>query len=140
MRVVPLAFSAIVLLPLPAMAQSLGSPAATRAPAPRTASWGGGVTQPPGGYKPERLHDAKVDFTPAREIGKIRHEIRVARDEGQITRRQARALFRETRRIGGFGYRASAGGVSASESAALRSRIEGLRGQLVAARTQGLAR
>ncbi|MBO9624056.1 MAG: hypothetical protein J7500_15215 [Sphingomonas sp.] len=138
MRIVPLVFAAALLLPLPAAAQSLGSPTGATAPRPRAGDWGGTITQPRGGYRTERAGEAQPGYGYARELGNLRREIRQAQDNGQITRREERALLRESRRVGGFGYRA--GGFSGPESRAVRERLEMLRSQVSAARTRGISR
>lgn len=140
MRIVPLLFAAVLLLPLPATAQSLGSPAGATAPRPRAGGWSGTITQPRGGYRTERASTVPSGFGYAREIGKIRREIRAAQDNGQITRNEERALLRQSRRVGSFGYRASAGGFSWSENRAIQGQVEMLRSQVSAARTRGLSR
>ena len=140
MRSASFVLAATLILPAPAVAQSLGSYTGARAPSPRAGNWGGDITQPRGGYRTERLRESHVDFSYSHEIGKIRREIRKAQDNGQITRSEERALLRQSRRVGGFGYRASAGGVSWSEGNALRGQIEMLRSQVTAARTRGIMR
>jgi hypothetical protein len=140
MRIAPLVLAAALILPLPAAAQSLGSYTGASAPRPRTGGWNGGITQPPGGYRTERAGRPRTDISYGRELGKIRREIRKAQDSGQITRSEERALLRQSRRVGGFGYRASAGGLSYSESSGLRGQIEMLRSQVTAARTRGITK
>lgn len=140
MRIAPLVLAAALILPFPAAAQSLGSYTGTKAPSPRAGNWGGDVVQPRGGYRTERVREPRVDLSYGRELGKIRSEIRRAQDNGEITRSEERALLRQSRRVGGFGYRASAQGFSYSESAGLRSQIEMLRSQVSAARTRGITR
>ncbi|HVJ03404.1 MAG TPA: hypothetical protein VM662_14575 [Sphingomonas sp.] len=141
MRIASLVFAATLLLPLPAMAQSLGSHTGISAPRARNGGWSGTtITQPPGGYRTERASTLSPGFGYARELGKIRREIRAAQDNGQITRSEERALLRQSRRVGGFGYRASAGGFSWSENRAIQGQVEMLRSQVSAARTRGLSR
>ncbi|MGK6356879.1 hypothetical protein ACMGDH_16825 [Sphingomonas sp. DT-207] len=140
MRIAPLVLAATLILPPPAAAQSLGSYTGATAPSPRAGNWGGDIAQPRGGYRTERAGTPRADFSYGRELGKIRREIREAQDNGQITHSEERALLRQSRRIGGFGYRASAGGFSYSENSGLRGQIELLRSQVTAARTRGIMR
>jgi hypothetical protein len=139
MRIAPVVLAAALLPALPASAQGLGSPTVS-APRPRADNWGGSVTQPRGGYRTKRVHEGHADHGYGRELARIRREIRRAQDKGQITRREERALLRQSGRIGRSGYRASAGGISLSEGGAIRGQIEALRGQVTAARTRGISR
>ena len=61
------------------------------------------------------------------EVADIRRDIRRARDNGWVSRREARRLDREARRIGHAAARYGEGGFSASERGELRNRTEALR-------------
>ncbi|HEY0622590.1 hypothetical protein [Sphingomonas sp.] len=63
----------------------------------------------------------------ARELGQADRDIRAGRESGQLSRREARALRRESRQIGVLEARYRRGGLSASERAELESRIAALR-------------
>ena len=62
-----------------------------------------------------------------RDLGKIRSEVRDGRDEGTLSRRQARELRREAREIAMLEERYAGGGLTDPEAAELRARIEVLR-------------
>ena len=63
----------------------------------------------------------------ARELGQADHNIREGRESGQLSRREARALRRESRQIATLERRYARGGLSESERAELQSRIAALR-------------
>lgn len=84
--------------------------------------------------------EARMPQLPAgvgRERADIDRTIRQAREDGQITRRDARALRRENDQIGTLQDRYAADGLSASEGAELQSRAEALRGLVNADRLRG---
>ncbi|MGQ0559720.1 MAG: hypothetical protein ACT4OE_09075 [Sphingosinicella sp.] len=62
-----------------------------------------------------------------REVAQVRGDIRRARDNGLLTRREAGALDRETRRIGHVAMRYGRDGLSNSERDELRVRVETVR-------------
>jgi hypothetical protein len=61
------------------------------------------------------------------ELGAIRSDVRKGREEGLLTRRQARELRREAREISMLEERFAAGRLGSGEAAELRARIEVLR-------------
>lgn len=63
----------------------------------------------------------------ARELGQADRSIRDGRESGQLSRREARALRRESRQIATLERRYARGGLSQSERAELESRIAALR-------------
>lgn len=63
----------------------------------------------------------------ARELGQADRNIREARESGQLSRREAKALRRESRQIATLEERYRRGGLSESERAELESRIAALR-------------
>jgi len=63
----------------------------------------------------------------ARELGQADRDIREGRESGQLSRREARALRRESRQIAVLEERYQRGGLSESERAELESRIAALR-------------
>lgn len=75
----------------------------------------------------------------SREVRDIRDDIRTGRESGQLSRREARALRREGRRIEAASARYGRDGYSDAEIAMLRSRTEALRSATVAKRSRGLA-
>ncbi|MDV3457199.1 hypothetical protein RZN05_09415 [Sphingomonas sp. HF-S4] len=75
-----------------------------------------------------------------RELGGLRDDIHDAREAGQLSRREARALRREGLRIEAVSSRYARGGYSDAETAMLRGRTEALRSAIAAKRTQGLGR
>jgi hypothetical protein len=62
-----------------------------------------------------------------RELGQIRSDVRKGRDEGSLSKRQAKELRREAREVAMLERRYSQGGLSSPEAAELRTRIEVLR-------------
>lgn len=63
----------------------------------------------------------------ARELSQADRNIREGRESGQLSRREARALRRESRQIAVLEERYRSGGLSESERAELESRIAALR-------------
>ncbi|WP_423605537.1 hypothetical protein [Sphingomonas sp. MS122] len=63
----------------------------------------------------------------ARELGQADRSIRDGRESGQLSRREARALRRESRQIAVLEERYMRGGLSDSERAELETRIHALR-------------
>jgi len=63
-----------------------------------------------------------------RELDDLRGDIRRARDNGWLSRREARRLDREARRISSAAARYGRDGLSGSERDELRARSEALRG------------
>jgi hypothetical protein len=126
MRIALAAVAALTLSASPAAAQIWGGPggnahatgraiAEPRLPPPESsAGWTSGVSG---------------------DLRKIRESIRNGRESGQLTRREARALRRETARIGSLQNRYGRGGLSVSESSFLAAQVEGLRGKVVAKRS-----
>lgn len=103
MRIALLAVS-VMLSALPAMAQIRDPSGGVRWPAPSPALPG-----------------------VARELGQADRNIREGRESGQLSRREARALRRESRQIAVLEERYQRGGLSQSERAELESRIAALR-------------
>lgn len=69
-----------------------------------------------------------------RELRDVRGKIREGRESGQLSRREARQLNRETRRIGLVARRYRSDGLSASEARFIEARLLALRGTVSAAR------
>lgn len=69
-----------------------------------------------------------------RDLNQIDRMIRDGRENGQLSRREARDLRRQAAYIDGLETRYRNGGLTSSEQAELRSRTEGLRGRVTAAR------
>jgi hypothetical protein len=63
----------------------------------------------------------------ARELGQADRSISDGRESGQLSRREAKALRRESRQIATLERRYARGGLSQSERAELESRIAALR-------------
>ena len=63
----------------------------------------------------------------AREVHQVDRSIREARDADKLSRKEARELRRESRRIAALEERYSRDGLSESERAGLQTRIEALR-------------
>lgn len=63
----------------------------------------------------------------ARELGQAERSIRDGRASGQLSRREVRALRRESRQIAVLEERYARGGLSESERAELESRVAALR-------------
>lgn len=63
----------------------------------------------------------------ARELGQADRVIRAGRKSGQLSRREARALRRESRQIAVLEARYARGGLSETERAELQSRVAVLR-------------
>ncbi|WP_343517734.1 hypothetical protein [Sphingomonas sp.] len=63
----------------------------------------------------------------ARELGQADRSIRDGRESGQLSRREARALRRESRQIAVLEERFARGGLSESERAELETRVRALR-------------
>lgn len=63
----------------------------------------------------------------ARELHQVDRSIRDARDADKLSRKEARQLRRESRRIAALEDRYARDGLSESERAALQARIEALR-------------
>ena len=76
----------------------------------------------------------------SREVRGIRNDIEAAREAGQLSRSDARALRREARRIEAMSGRFSSGGYTEAEVALLRGRTDALRSATVLKRTQGLSK
>ncbi len=102
MRIALLA--AIVALSAPATAQIRDPSGGVRWPAPRPALPG-----------------------VARELGQADRNIREGRESGQLSKREARQLRRESRQIAVLEERYARGGLSESERAELESRVAALR-------------
>jgi hypothetical protein len=68
-------------------------------------------------------------FNPATssQLGQIRSEVRKGREEGSLSRRQARQLRGEAGEIAMLEQRYASGGLTGAEAAELRTRIEVLR-------------
>ncbi|MCW3797120.1 hypothetical protein OMW55_04775 [Sphingomonas sp. BN140010] len=62
-----------------------------------------------------------------RDVRQVRSDIEHGRDDGHLSPREAKALRREAARIGALQERYAAGGLSDSEQAELRTRVEALR-------------
>jgi hypothetical protein len=90
--------------------------------------WGGPTMQGPSGASMARDQSAA-------ETAKIRSDISDGRDSGQLTRRQAKQLKRETWQIDNLEERYAAGGLSPSEEAELFARREALRNDVIAKRS-----
>lgn len=139
---------AALLLPVSASAQSLGSPSSTTAPPYRTGGWRSNTataqerhTPPRGGYVPERIGTPPADVAYQREAAKVRRDIRKAERSGQISRKEARSLRRETGSVQGFASRSASGGsLSYAAGSASQNRLEMVRSRLIAARTNGLGK
>jgi hypothetical protein len=69
----------------------------------------------------------------ARELRDVRSRIERARDEGQLSKREARQLRREARLIGRLADRYAAGGLSPAERGELGTRAQVLRSRIVRA-------
>ena len=69
-----------------------------------------------------------------RDVGQLRSDIDQGRTQRQLSRRQARELRREASEIGMLQERYAAGGLTESERAELRTRVEALRGITTAKR------
>ncbi len=94
----------IALLALPAAAQIRDPSGGVRWPAPRPALPG-----------------------ISRELSQADRMIRAGRDSGQLSRREARALRRESRQIAALEARYANGGLSDSERTELQNRVAALR-------------
>lgn len=70
----------------------------------------------------------------AREVHQVDRSIREARDADKLSRKEARELRRESRRIAALEERYSRDGLSESERAGLQTRIEALRSSASARR------
>lgn len=103
MRIALLAVS-VMLSALPAMAQIRDPSGGVRWPAPSPALPG-----------------------VARELGQADRNIREGRESGQLSRREARALRRESRQIAVLEERYARGDLSESERAELEARVAALR-------------
>jgi hypothetical protein len=68
------------------------------------------------------------------ELRDLRGKIRDGRESGQLTRREARQLNRETRRVGAVARRYGRDGLSASEARFIEARLLALRGSVSSAR------
>jgi hypothetical protein len=80
-----------------------------------------GVGQGGGGQRGQEL---------LRQLNRVDRRIDRARDEDQLSRREARALNREARQIGALRERYARGGLSDAEAAELQFRISALNGQI----------
>ncbi|MCW3848327.1 hypothetical protein OF829_13865 [Sphingomonas sp. LB-2] len=101
----------LLLIASPASAQFWGGPSGS-------ASISGGM---PRGMQP-------ATWTPPnRETDRIRHDIRDGRESGQLSRREARQLRRESWQIDRLESRYGHGGLSDSEAAELATRRQLLR-------------
>lgn len=74
----------------------------------------------------------------AHEVDDMRDDIREGREAGQLSRKEARALGREGRRIDWASARYARGGYTYAELSMLRNRTEALRSAIVAKRTQAI--
>ncbi len=63
----------------------------------------------------------------ARDLHQVDRSIRAARDSGQLSRKEARQLRRESRRIAALEDRLARDGLSESEQAGLQAQVEALR-------------
>ncbi len=61
------------------------------------------------------------------DLASIRREVRRGREEGSLSKKQAKELSRESREVAILEERYAAGGLSTVEAAELRARIEVLR-------------
>ena len=61
------------------------------------------------------------------ELALVRRDVRKGREEGSLSKKQARELRRESREVSMLEGRYAAGGLSAAEAAELKARIEVLR-------------
>lgn len=73
----------------------------------------------------------------ARELGQADRNIREGRESGQLSRREAKQLRRESRQIATLERRYARGGLSQSERAELEARIAALRSLTGAKRSGG---
>ena len=116
MRVLTItAIAAVFLVSVPAAAQIAGPPPISSGPG---TSWPRGPSV-------------------SRQVEKIRDGVRNGREAGQLSRREARALRREGRRIAAMERFYAADGLSDSEARALAMRTEMLRSLANAKRGQG---
>jgi len=61
------------------------------------------------------------------DLGHVRRDVRKGRDEGSLSKKQAKELRREAREVAMLEERYAAGGLSSAEAAELRARIGVLR-------------
>lgn len=80
-----------------------------------------GVYQAGGGQRGQEL---------LRQLNRVDRQIDRARDEDQLSRREARALNREARQVETLSARYAQGGLSEAEAAELQFRISALNGQI----------
>jgi hypothetical protein len=128
MRLVAIAILlAVNVAALPASAQIVGSMQGL------SGRPGNGIR---GDILPDQPSDPRIG--PALQIGRqtrsIRASIRAGRESGQLTRSEARSLYREAARISAAGARYGRDGYGPGESGILQARIEGLRGLVAAKR------
>jgi hypothetical protein len=131
MRLLAVGTVLLMLAAAPASAQIAGS---MRGPSGSPSIRGDILADVPGDA--ERTRRVAI----GRELGGLREDIRDARDAGQLSRREARALRREGFRIEASSARYARDGTSDAEAAMLRGRTEALRSAIAAKRTQGLGR
>ena len=89
-----------------------------------------------GRYSPSPAPSAPRDSGINGQLGKIRSDTNAGRRSGQLTRSEARALRRERASISTLEERFASGGLSDSEKAELQTRVEILRSNTVARRSQ----
>lgn len=80
-----------------------------------------------GSLPPEPRAIPSFNPVTSRELGLIRKDVSKGREEGSLSRRQARELRREAREIAMLEARYAKGGFYGAEAAELRARIEVLR-------------
>ena len=103
--------------------------AALAAAAPAGAQIAGERIYPPVPPSSPFLPDSRAPNPPLhRELVDIRGDIRTARDNGWLTRREARRLDREARRVAHAAARYARDGLSQAERDELRARAQALRG------------
>lgn len=119
MRLVALSLS-LVLIPAAASAQVYGPPAPT--------------SHLPG------ISMSASQSTVGRETRKIRHDVHEAREDGTLTKREARSLRREANQIDTLSDRYGADGLSDSEARELDTRARVLRDVTNTQRINGTGR
>ena len=113
------------LLALTALSAGLFAPAAASAQIAGKRDYG------PVGTSSPFLPDSSLAAPPlGRELRQMRGRIERARENGLLTRREARALDREARALGRLGGRYARDGLSAAERRELQARTAALRGRL----------
>ena len=103
--------------------------------APVSAQLHGGITSRPN--EPELQRPTVLDAGVGGDIHDIRQRIKGGRKSGQLSRRDAKALRRNTALIGEMNDRFARDGLSAGEQAELRTRVDQLRAQVEYQRLKG---